>query len=115
MVFNFKIGDQTILKEIETTQEAIRVALEGKAWRTAVVLKNAYNANAQEKEQLKQYLASHSADIDIERLMTERDYKSLIKEKASKEVLAVEPTEKTELDFIDQAIEKVLEGGGQND
>ena len=115
MVFNFKIGEQTISKEIETTQEAIRVALEGKAWRTAVVLKNAYNADAEGKEQLKQYLKSHSAEIDIERLMTERDYKALIKEKASKEVLAVAPAEKTESDFLDQAIAKVLEGGGQND
>lgn len=115
MLFAFKIGEQEIKKEVETSLEGIKQALEPKIWRTAVVLKNSYNANATEKEQLNQYLKNNGEKVDLYRLMTEPEYKKLIKERASKEVLAVEPSEKTEEDFIDQAITKVFEGGGQND
>ena len=114
MTFNFKIGEQEISKEIETSQESLRTALEGKIWRTAIVLKNSYNANAKEREQLKAYLAENSDSIDIERLMTDAEYKKSLKEKASK-IEIDEPSQKDETDFIDKAIEKVLSGGGQND
>jgi len=115
MSFKFKVGDKEIIKEIETTQENLKSALEGKIWRTAVVLKNSYNANAEKAEQIKKYFADNIENIDVVRLATEKGYKTSLFARAEKIILDEQPTEKTEEDFINQATEKVLEGGGQND
>lgn len=114
--FSFEVAGQKVAKSVEMTAEQLRETLQGKIWRSAVVLKNSFNSSIVERVKLDKYIKENASNIDIMRLMTEPAYKKEIV--ALSESVAVNESEcsaKTEIDFLDKAIEKVMAGGGQND
>lgn len=114
--FTFEVAGQQVAKSVEMTAEQLKDALQGKIWRSAVVLKNSFNSSIVERVKLDKYIKANASSIDIMRLMTEPAYKKEIVALAETvKVDASELAEKTEIDFLDKAIEKVMAGGGQND
>ena len=111
---NFEIGKDNFSREFEMADDQVKQAMASKIYRTAQVLKNTYNANIESKAKLEKLLENDNS-INMLELATNAKYRKETVEKASKIQLEVEPEEKTEIDFIDQSIEKVSEGGGQND
>lgn len=112
--FSFEVGGVEVVKEIETTQEQIKEALQGKIWRSAVVLKNSFNAKLEENAKLVEWAKTNELD-QLRVLQDNKNYLAEVKELSSKIELKEKPSEKTESDFLDLAIKKVFSGGGQND
>ena len=115
--FLFEVAGQKVAKTVEMTAEQLRETLQGEnlAFRL-LVLKNSFNSSIVERVKLDKYIKANASNIDIMRLMTEPAYKKEIV--ALSESVAVNESEcsaKTEIDFLDKAIEKVMAGGGQND
>lgn len=114
--FLFEVAGQKVAKTVEMTAEQLRETLQGKIWRSAVVLKNSFNSSIVERVKLDKYIKANASNIDIMRLMTEPAYKKeIVALSESVEVSEGECSAKTEIDFLDKAIEKVMAGGGQND
>lgn len=114
--FSFQVAGQQVAKTVEMTAEQLKETLQGKIWRSAVVLKNAFNSSIVERVKLDKYIKANASSIDIMRLMTEPAYKKeIVALSENVEVNEGELSAKTEIDFLDKAIEKVMAGGGQND